>query len=132
MSVYRSPYEESYPPSLWLGPDPHIDALVPNTGSAAAGAITVQVNGTDFDATSKVEIDQVEQVTTFVNPTQLTVSYDPATTGAKLFTVRRGSQESNSVPFTVTALAAAAAGAGTTSPPESPTGDHIGSGGEPS
>ena len=41
-------YESSYPPSVWGGgsggpADPSITSLVPNTGSAAAGPISVQV-----------------------------------------------------------------------------------------
>lgn len=104
MSITDRPYDESYPPSLWLGPDPRITTLTPNTGSAAGGPITVTVTGTDFDASSVVEIAQVAQPTTYVSATQLTVSYDPTAAGTVMFTVRRGSQESNSVPFTATAL----------------------------
>jgi hypothetical protein len=104
VSIVDRPYDESYPPSLWLGPDPQITTLTPNTGSAAAGPITVTVTGTDFDASSVVEIQQVAQPTTYVSATQLTVSYDPTAAGTVMFTVRRGSQESNSVPFVATAL----------------------------
>lgn len=96
-------YDQSYPPSLWQGLDPSITSLSPNTGSAAAGPIAVTVTGTDFDSSSKVEINQIEQPTTFVSATTLTVSYDPTAAGTVTFTVRRGEQESNSVPFVVTA-----------------------------
>ena len=105
MSDIAGYYDTSYPPSLWLGPDPSITSLNPNTGSAAAGPIAVTVTGTDFDASSVVEINQQAQPTTYVNATTLTVNYDPPTAGAVLFTVRRGNQESNSVPFNVTAAA---------------------------
>lgn len=110
MTDLREYYNESYPPSVYEGggtppgpPDPFIASLAPNTGSAAAGPITVTVTGTDFDATSVVEIDQVAQATTFVSATSLTVSYDPTVTGVFGFTVRRDPEESNTVPFTVTA-----------------------------
>ena len=102
-------YDESYPPSLWGGgtpgvPDPHIDSLAPNSGSAAAGPIAVTVTGTNFEAGSVVEVDQAALATTFVSATSLTTSYDPATVGTKLFTVRNpNEEESNSVPFTVAA-----------------------------
>jgi hypothetical protein len=102
-------YDESYPPSLWGGggptlPDPHITTLAPNSGSAAAGPIAITVTGTNFEATSVVEVDQVALATTFVSATSLTTSYDPATAGTKLFTVRNvNDEESNSVPFTVAA-----------------------------
>jgi hypothetical protein len=100
-------YEASYPMARLLAPDPHITTLVPNTGSAAAGAILVTVNGTDFEATSVIEIAQQARPTTFVSATQLTTSYDPTVPGTVQFTVRNANgEESNSVPFTVGALAA--------------------------
>lgn len=105
-------YEQSYPPSLWEGPtvpDPVITTLVPNTGSAAGGAIAVTVNGSNFVAGSVVEIDQAAAPTTFVSATQLTTSFDPSVAGTVQFTVRNGGaggEESNSVPFVVAALAA--------------------------
>lgn len=84
-------------------PDPAITSLSPNTASAAAGAVTITVTGTDFVSGSTIEIDQAAVPTTFVSATSLTTSYDPATEGTKQFTVRNPSnQESNSVPFTVT------------------------------
>lgn len=85
-------------------PNPDINSLQPNTGSAAAGPIKVIVHGFAFTASSVVEIDGVAQTTTFVSPTQLSVNYDPATTGVKNFTVRDGLGESNSLPFTVAAI----------------------------
>jgi len=101
-------YEESYPPSLWGGgggpvlPDPHIDSLNPATGSAAAGPIAITVTGTNFEAGSVVEVDQVALPTTYVSATSLTTSYDPATAGTHQFTVRNtNDEESNSVPFIV-------------------------------
>ena len=104
-------YEESYPPSLWGGGgggpvDPHINSLTPATASAAGGAVTVTVAGSNFEAGSVVEIDHVAQATTFVSATSLTVSYDPAAAGTVQFTVRNvNDEESNSVPFIATALA---------------------------
>jgi IPT/TIG domain len=102
-------WDQSYPPSvLHPGPpDPRITTLVPNTGSAAAGAILVTVNGSNFEADSVIEIAQQAKATTFVSPTVLTTSYDPTVAGTVQFTVRNVSgQESNSVPFTVAALVA--------------------------
>jgi len=90
-----------------LAPDPHIASLTPSSGSAAGGAIPVQVDGTDFDAGAVVEIDQVAMPTTFVSSTRLTTSFDPAVAGTVVFTVRNANdEESNSVPFTVATLAA--------------------------
>jgi hypothetical protein len=103
-------YDASYPPELWGGgsaPDPHIDSLVPATASAAAGPATVTVNGSNFEATSDVEINGAAQATTFVSSTVVTVSYDPSTAGTVQFTVRNDSgKESNSVPFIVAAVTA--------------------------
>jgi IPT/TIG domain len=98
-------YDASYPPAV-LAPDPHITTLVPSTASAAGGPVTVQVNGTDFLPTAVVEINQAAQPTTYVSATRLTVSYDPSAAATAQFTVRQDPHESNSVAFTVTALAA--------------------------
>ena len=95
-------YDASIPPALY---DPHISSLTPATVSAAAGATTVTVRGTNFVDTSVVEVQQVAQPTTFVDDSTLTISYDPTVGGTVLFTVRNAVQESNSVPFVVTALA---------------------------
>jgi len=105
-------YESSYPPSVWGGgsggpADPSITSLVPNTGSAAAGPISVQVNGTRFEAGSVVEVAQAPVTTVYVSATQLTATFDPPAAGTVQFTVRNpNEEESNSVPFTVSALAA--------------------------
>lgn len=109
LSVPLGYYDTSYPPSILGGVvDPAIASLAPNTGSAAGGAIAVTVHGSRFEAGSVVEIDQVAQPTTFVSATELTVSFDPAAAGTVQFTVRNpNDEESNSVPFTVGALAAA-------------------------
>lgn len=99
-------YDASYPPGVYA-PDPHINTLTPNTVSAAAGPTTVTVAGTDFEATSVVEIAGTAQATTFVSPASLTVSYDPTVAATVQFTVRNTSgKESNSVPFVVGALSA--------------------------
>lgn len=110
MSMTERIYDESYPPSLWggggTGPnDPHIDLLAPATGSAAAGAIAITVTGSKFDAGATVEVNNVAVPTTYVSATSLTTSYDPAAAGTVMFTVRNpNSEESNSVPFVVSAL----------------------------
>lgn len=98
-------YDQSYPPSVYGPPDPNITSLTPNTVSAAAGATTITVTGSNFAAGSVVEINQAAQPTTYVSPTSLTVSYDPTVAGTVTFTVRNvNNEESNSVPFTVGAL----------------------------
>lgn len=98
-------YDQSYPLSVLT--DPHIDTLTPNTVSAAGGAATITVTGTRFEPTSVIEIDQVAVPTTYVSATSLTTSFNPNTAGTVTFTVRNTSgEESNSVPFTVGALAA--------------------------
>jgi len=97
-------YDTSYPPSLWGGGvvDPDITSLVPATGSAAAGPITVQVLGAGFVAGSVVEADGSALPTTFVSATELSATFDPAAAGTVMFTVRNPSdKESNSKPFTV-------------------------------
>lgn len=111
MSLFRrvsDMYEASYPPSiLGGGLDPHINSLVPDTVNAAAGPITVTVNGTNFDVDAVVEIDGAAQATTRVSGTVLTISYDPTVAGTVLFTVRNvgSAQESNDASFVVGALA---------------------------
>ena len=96
-------YEQSYPPSLWGGGvDPDITSLVPATGSAAAGPITVHVHGAGFVSGSVVEADGAALPTTYVSATELTAPFDPAAAGTVMFTVRNPSaKESNSQPFTV-------------------------------
>lgn len=104
-------YDQSYPPSIYEPPvppgpvDPAITSLAPTTGSAAAGPLTVEVTGTDFEAGSVVEVDQVPASTTvFVSATHLTATFDPAAAGTVQFTVRNvNDEESNSAPFIVTA-----------------------------
>jgi hypothetical protein len=91
-----------------IGADPTITTLAPPTGSAAGGAISITVTGTNFWPGSVVEIDQVAQPTTYVSATSLTTSYDPTTAGTRTFTVRNpNDEESNSVSFVVGAVATA-------------------------
>ena len=85
-------------------PDPTITSLNPNTLPASAAATLITVTGTLFEAGSVVEVNQVAQATTFVNSTTLTIMYDPTAAGTAEFTVRNpNNEESNSVPFTITA-----------------------------
>lgn len=104
-------YDTSYPPSVWTPPgpvDPSITSLDPTTGSAAAGPLTVTVHGSNFEAGSVVEVDQLPATSTvFVSATELTATFDPSAAGTVQFTVRNpNDEESNSVPFVVGALAA--------------------------
>ena len=100
-------YDGSYPPEVLGIVDPHINSLVPSTVSAAAGATTITVNGTNFEAGSEVEINGAPQVTTYVSPTALTISYDPTVAATVMFTVRNpNEEESNSVAFVVGAITA--------------------------
>jgi len=86
--------------------DPHINTLSPNTLPVSASASTITVTGTLFEAGSVVEIAQQDRPTTFVSATSLTVSFTPATAGTVNFTVRNpNDEESNSVPFVITAAA---------------------------
>lgn len=100
-------YDQSYPPSLFGPPalvDPSISALSPSTVSAAAGPLTVQVNGSHFEAGSVIEIDHAGVPTTFVSAARLTTSFDPSVAGTVVFTVRNpNDEESNSVNFVVSA-----------------------------
>jgi hypothetical protein len=108
--VMRGYYEQSYPMAKLLagggggGADPNITTLVPATGVAAALA-TVQVNGSNFEAGSVVEVDQAPATsTTYVSATRLTATFTPAAAGTVQITVRNvNDEESNSAPFTVTA-----------------------------
>ena len=87
--------------------DPHISSLAPNTGAVGA-ARTVTVNGTNFFAASKVEVNQMDVATTYVSATALTaVIPDRVTAGTVRVTVRNPTveMESNGVDFTFTAAA---------------------------
>ena len=86
-------------------PNPQIHTLTPNTVSAAAGPITVTVDGFAFRPSSVVEINQIAQTTTYVSGTRLTISFNPTVAATVQFTVRDGEGESNSVPFVVGAIA---------------------------
>lgn len=107
-------YDQSYFPGLGGNtpppvPDPTITSLTPNTGVVGV-QVTVTVAGTNFDAGSVVEINQLPAPggTTFVSATSLTITETPATVGDAQITVRNGGsggQESNTVVFTVTAAA---------------------------
>lgn len=82
--------------------DPAISYLQPDTAVVGAGPTEIQVSGTDFVDGSTIEIDQVAAPTTFVSTSELTTTYDPATEGTVVFTVRNpDNQESNSVDFVV-------------------------------
>jgi hypothetical protein len=99
--------DASYPDSVLHPVDPTITSLVPSTVSAAAAATTIQVNGTNFEDGSVVEVNQVAQATTFVSATRLTISFDPTVAGSVNFTVRNpNEEESNTVAMVVSALAA--------------------------
>jgi hypothetical protein len=98
---------ESYPPSVFGGggapKDPHIDSLLPATGVVGIAA-SVQVTGSNFEAGAAVELDQAPVSTAYVSATELTATFTPASAGSKAITVRLANdEESNSVPFTVTA-----------------------------
>jgi hypothetical protein len=84
-------------------PGPHIDSLDPSS-SATGQQVTVTVVGSGFDDTSKVEIDQSAQATTFVDASTLTVDHrSTMPSGTEVFTVRNGDgQESNDMTFNVT------------------------------
>jgi len=84
-------------------PDPVLTSLTPNTSSLAAGAVTVTVNGSDFESHAVVEVNDVAVPTTYVSATQLTVNYTPTAVGTVTFSVRQDPEESADVPFTVTA-----------------------------
>ena len=85
-------------------PDPSITSLSPATSSLAAGAVTVTVTGTNFDAGSTVEVDDAAIATVFVSATSLTAEFTPDAEGSYNFTVRNTSgEESNNSAFTVTA-----------------------------
>ena len=84
--------------------DPSITSVSPTSGSAAAGAIALTVNGSNFVSGSVIEANGSPLATTFVSATKLTASYDPTTAGTTALSVRNpNDEESNSVGFTVNA-----------------------------
>ena len=99
-------YSQSYPPSIHYTPTgPHINSLTPSTMSAAGGAKTITVAGTGFVTGCHVEIDGLQQTTTFVSATSVTISYAPVGAQMVVFTVRNpDTSESNDVLFAVSAL----------------------------
>jgi hypothetical protein len=92
--------------------DPRLAGYVPGPSIASLSPpyvpvdqdVTITVNGSGFNDTSSVEIDQAGQTTTFVNAQTLTIDHQPTTAGTEMFTVRNGdNQESNNMPFNVIA-----------------------------
>jgi hypothetical protein len=100
---------ETEPPPVDIGP--HIDSVTPDTAVLGAGIIAVDVTGTNFNETCVVEFDQIAQPTTFVSATSLQGSFDASAVGlvehTYNVTVRDNAieEESNDVPFTLTAAA---------------------------
>lgn len=100
-------YDASYPPEvLGIEPNPRITGVSPASISAAGGPSTLTVTGSNFTATSVIEIDQIAQPTTYVSATSLTTSWNPSVAGPVAITVREGTGESNTWPYNVAALSA--------------------------
>lgn len=55
-------------------PVPSISSLSPNSVSSGAAAFVITVNGSNFIASTQVEVNGVQRVTTYVSPMQLTAT----------------------------------------------------------
>lgn len=96
-------WDQSYPPSVFGPVDPGISSLSPAAGVVGV-QVTVRVLGSNFEAGSVIEVDQVAVPTTYVSASELTATVTPAAAGTKRITVRNpNDEESNGVDFTVTA-----------------------------
>jgi len=83
---------------------PFITSIAPNSKIAGTGAFTLTVNGQNFIPSSIVQWNGNNRTTTYVSPTQLTVSIpasDILTSGTALVTVTNGTTISNSNVFTI-------------------------------
>ena len=65
MSVLPFVYDESYPPSLWLGPP--LTSLSPDTAVVTGADFTLTVYGSGFTATSVIYFDGAPMATTPVS-----------------------------------------------------------------
>jgi hypothetical protein len=100
-------YGASYPPEVWGGggsaADPHITSLDPESVWVGV-TVTLYVTGTNFTATSVIEVDQVAQATVLdTGSGELTATFPAGgAAGTRMITVRNDNgEESNSVPLTV-------------------------------
>lgn len=83
---------------------PFITSLTPNSKVAGTGAFTLTVNGQNFSPSSIVRWNGSNRTTTYVSPTQLTVSIpasDIVASGTATVTVANGTTVSNSNIFTI-------------------------------
>jgi hypothetical protein len=94
-------------------PSPTLSNISPSSAPAGSGALTLTVNGTNFNRVSVVRWNGADRATTFVSTLQLTVAIpasDLATAGIANVTVSDpsatgapGGTTSNPLPFTITA-----------------------------
>lgn len=70
--------EDDHEPETPAGPAPVFISITPSFLPNTDPATTLTIDGLNFVTGAKVRIDGVDQATTFVSATQLTISYDPA------------------------------------------------------
>jgi 6-phosphogluconolactonase (cycloisomerase 2 family) len=91
-------------------PKPTLESLAPASATAAPGAITLTVNGSDFVPGAKVRWNNAQDLaTTFVNSSQLKATVgvgllaNPGTRPVKVVNPTPGGGDSNALTFTITA-----------------------------
>src|SRR5215510_14001896 len=98
-------YDTSYPPSLWEPKPPTLVATVPST-MVINSTTTINCTGTNFDDSTVIVVNGVEQATTVVDSTHCSCSYTaPATAGSVTVLVRTDAGDSGSRTINVTATA---------------------------
>ena len=85
---------------------PYINSINPATAFVDSPGFTMTVNGKNFNANSKVYLNNIAVTTTYVSPTELTANILPsniATVGTYPVKVINGTTSSNNINFTVKA-----------------------------
>src|SRR6266545_18676 len=104
-----------------ISPTPSLASLAPASVAAGTPAFALAVTGTNFTPTSVVRVNGVNRATSFVGPTQLTVSIlatdiaNAGTVSVTVVTPAPGGGTSNALPLTVTGPSLAVST--TTAPP---------------
>jgi hypothetical protein len=107
-------------------PVPHISSISPSTVTEGAAGFTLSVFGTDFVASSVVQVDGVPRATTFSSATKLLVDFlasellSPATANIIVVNPAPGGGTSNTAVFTIASSGAPA------TPEAGPTGGPAG------
>lgn len=83
---------------------PTLSAVDPNTAATGSAVLTVTATGTDFTASTVLQLDGADLATTYVDATSASAPIDPTTAsvGTAQVTARNGSAVSNPVAFLFT------------------------------